>query len=144
MAQGIQSNVLALGVMAALWFGPATAQDAQDAKGSPAARSLIERQLDAFSRGDAEGAYAEAAPTIKMLFGDSATFMTMVREHYAPVYRHRSVEFGRAKTEGDTIEQAATFVDENGEVWTAVYGLTRQPDGQWLISSCRLIKAESV
>jgi hypothetical protein len=144
MAHDMRWKVLALGVMAALAFGPAMAQDVQDAKSSPDARSVIERQLDAFSRGDAEGAYAEAAPAIKTIFGDPGTFMTMVQERYAPVYRHRSVEFGPAKTGADTIEQFATFVDQNDQVWNALYRLARQPDGQWLILSCTLIRSESV
>ena len=60
----------------------------------PEVRVLIEKQLDAFARDDAEGAYALAAPGIKAIFPDSDTFMEMVRNSYAPVYRHRSVEFG--------------------------------------------------
>jgi hypothetical protein len=131
---------MALGAIATLMFGTAWAQDAPDAKGSPEARALIERQLDAFSRDDAPAAYAEAAPGIKAIFPDADTFMAMVREGYTPVYRHRSVEFGPAEQDGDSIEQEATFVDQDGQAWQALYQLTRQPDGTWLISACSLLK----
>jgi Domain of unknown function (DUF4864) len=139
---GVRAKVLALGAMIAVAVGPALAQDATDGKSSPEARSLIERQLDAFAHDDAGGAYAEAAPGITAMFGDPDSFMTMVRQHYAPVYRHRSVEFGPAKINADTIEQEATFVDENDEVWAALYRLDRQPNGTWLISGCTLIRSD--
>jgi hypothetical protein len=136
----LRTIILALGAMAALLVGRAAAQDAQDAQGSSEARALIERQLDAFSRDDAVAAYAEAAPAIKAIFPDADTFMAMVRNGYTPVYRHRSVEFGPAKRDGNTIEQEATFVDQDGQAWEALYQLTRQPDGTWLISACSLLK----
>ena len=133
----MRERILAAAAMAVLSVASASAQTA----GSPEARALIERQLDAFSRDDAAGAYAEAAPQIKEIFPDADTFMSMVRKGYAPVYRHRSVEFGPATVEGDTIQQEATFVDAQGKVWTALYKLTRGPDGAWLISACRLLES---
>jgi len=107
----------------------------------PEARALIERQLDAFAHDDAEGAYALAAPGIKALFTDSETFMAMVRQGYAPVYRHRSVEFGAFAEDGDKIEQSLTIVDEDNSVWAAIYYLARQPDGTWRTNGCLLIKS---
>jgi DNA-binding transcriptional LysR family regulator len=105
------------------------------------ARALIERQLDAFAHDDAEGAYALAAPGIRMLFTDSETFMAMVRQGYAPVYRHRSVEFGAFAEDGDKIEQSLTIVDEDNNVWNAIYYLERQPDGTWRTNGCVLTKS---
>jgi hypothetical protein len=130
--------VSALGMALALSCAPARA----DESASPNARLLIERQLDAFSRDDAAAAYAEAAPGIKAMFANPNNFMDMVRGQYAPVYRHRSAEFGQARIDGDTIEQSVTFVDGDNQVWTALYKLQRQPDGQWLISGCSLIKSD--
>jgi len=66
----------------------------------------------------------------------------MVRSQYAPVYHHRSVEFGAAKVGADQIEQTVTFIDDDGQVWKALYKLARQPDGQWLITGCALIKSD--
>jgi hypothetical protein len=107
----------------------------------PEARALIERQLDAFAHDDAEGAYALAAPGIHAIFSDSETFMAMVREKYAPVYRHHSVEFGTFAQDGDKIEQALTIVDEDNDVWKAIYYLARQPDGTWRTTGCLLTKS---
>jgi hypothetical protein len=105
------------------------------------ARALIEKQLDAFAHDDAEGAYSLAAPGIRALFTDSETFMAMVRQSYAPVYRHRSIEFGAFAEDGDKIEQSLTIVDADNKVWTAIYYLARQPDGTWRTNGCVLIKS---
>jgi len=107
----------------------------------PEARALIERQLDAFARDDAEGAYSLAAPGIQALFTDSETFLAMVRRSYAPVYRHRSVEFGAFAEDGDKIEQSLTIVDADNNVWTAIYYLARQPDGTWRTNGCVMVKS---
>ena len=64
----------------------------------------------------------------------------MVRGQYAPVYRHRSVEFGDAEADGDKISQVLTVIDNDNKVWKALYELARQPDGTWLISGCVLIR----
>jgi hypothetical protein len=105
-------------------------------------RAIVERQFDAFERGDAEAAYALAAPTIKEMFGDAGQFMTMVRDHYAPVYRHRNVEFGAFAESGDEASLKATLVDDDNVVWTALYSFRRVSNGDWLISGCVLAKAE--
>ena len=139
MANRLQRGLIAISVLAALLGGPALAGDA---KSSPEARALIERQLDAFSHDDGPAAYAFAAPAIKSIFPDPSVFMAMVRQQYTPVYRHRSVEFGPVETDADSMAQAVTFVDENDQVWKALYKLARQPDGSWLISGCSLIKSD--
>ena len=105
-------------------------------------RAIVERQFDAFERDDGEAAYALAAPTIKQMFGDANHFMAMVRDHYAPVYRHRSADFGAFKEEGDEASLEATLVDNDNVVWTALYSFRRVPNGDWLISGCVLAKAE--
>jgi hypothetical protein len=61
-----------------------------------AAQSVIRAQEQAFSRDDPAAAYSHAAPTIQGIFPDAETFMAMVRNSYAPVYRHKSFEFGEA------------------------------------------------
>lgn len=104
-------------------------------------RAPIERQFDALARDDAVAAYASAAPDIKAIFTDPQTFLGMVRSKYAPVYRHRSAEFGDLQREGDTASQVVTLVDDDNQVWTALYGLARQPDGGWLITRCVLIRS---
>jgi hypothetical protein len=128
-----------LGLLALLSAAPALADDA--GADHPEVRALIERQLDAFAHDDAAGAYALAAPTLKTIFSDPDIFMGMVRTRYAPVYRHRSVEFGQLDVNGDNISQIVTLVDQDNQVWKALYKLARQPDGSWLINGCLLIKS---
>lgn len=132
-----------LGLMVLFSAPPAAAGDNPEASpnASPKARALIERQLEALGRDDAAGAYALAAPAIRTKFIDPEGFLAMVREKYAPVYRHRGVAFGDATDDGDKISQLLTIVDNDDKVWSALYQLTRQPDGTWLISGCVLIRA---
>ena len=135
----MRSYVLAAALAAAVGGPGAMAQTAP----SPEARALIEKQLDAFSHDDAAGAYAEASPQLHEIFPDPDAFLSMVRRGYAPVYRHRSVEFGAATMEGDDMQQDVVFVDEQGKAWKATYKLSRQPDGSWLISGCSLAEIGS-
>jgi hypothetical protein len=130
--------VRAAAVAITLLIGTASAEDLTAAS----SRAIIERQFDAFERDDAEAAYALAAPTIQQMFGDAGQFMTMVRDHYAPVYRHRSAEFGAFTESGDEASLQATLVDNDNVVWTAFYSFRREANGDWLISGCVLVKAE--
>jgi uncharacterized protein DUF4864 len=138
MLKAIARLVPLFAIVAALSFTPARADEA-----GGQARALVQRQLDAFAAGDATGAYALASPGIKSIFPDSGIFMEMVRTRYAPVYHHRSAEFGAFSLDGDNASQILTIVDDNNEVWTAIYKLARQPDGSWLISGCVLIKSDA-
>lgn len=122
-------------------FLSTAAARAGEAAPPPEARALIERQLDAFAHDDAAGAYQLAAPTIQTMFKDADTFMAMVKKSYAPVYRHRSVEFGAFIAEDDSVDQILTLVDEDNDVWKAIYRLQKQPDGNWRTIGCVLIKA---
>jgi Domain of unknown function (DUF4864) len=122
-----------------LLTGAASAEDLTAAS----SRAIVERQFDAFQREDGQAAYALAAPTIKDMFTDADHFMAMVRDHYAPVYRHRSADFGAFKESGDEASLEATLVDNDNVVWTALYSFRRAPNGDWLISGCVLAKAEA-
>jgi hypothetical protein len=126
-------------VAVALWIGFASAEDLT-AAGS---RAIVERQFDAFQHDDAAAAYALAAPAIKDMFSDADHFIAMVRDHYAPVYRHRSADFGAFKESGDEASLEATLVDDDNVVWTALYSFRRGANGDWLISGCVLAKAEA-
>ena len=126
-------------LLIALVFG--LAARAENAAPPPEARALIERQLDAFAHDDAAGAYELASPTIQTMFKDPDTFMAMVRKSYAPVYRHRSVEYGAFIAEPDSVDQILTIVDDDNEVWKAIFRLQKQPDGNWRTIGCVLFKA---
>jgi Domain of unknown function (DUF4864) len=106
-----------------------------------AGQAVIRSQEEAFRRDDAAAAYTFAAPGIKSLYQTPDTFMFMVRSGYAPVYRHRSFEFGEAKTYEGKIYQQVHIIDANGDAWEALYTLEPQADGTFKISACILKKA---
>src|SRR3979411_1693419 len=82
-----------------------------------------------------------ARPAIKGIFPQAEIFMLMVQQGYAPVYRHKSFEFGEARVADGTIGQRVHIIDANGEAWEALYTLERQPDGSLKITGCSLLKA---
>jgi hypothetical protein len=105
------------------------------------AQSVIRSQEQAFSRDDPAAAYSHAAPAIQDIFPDAETFMAMVRNSYAPVYRHKSFEFGEARTADGKIAQRVHIIDADGVPWEALYTLEQQPDGSLKITGCMLLKA---
>ena len=117
------------------WAAPARADDVATAQG------VIRAQEQAFSRDDAAAAYSHAAPEIRQLFPQADIFMQMVRQGYAPVYRHKTFEFGEARAAGGHIAQRVHIVDDNGEAWEAMYTLEQQSDGSLKITGCSLLKA---
>jgi hypothetical protein len=106
-----------------------------------AAQSVIRSQEQAFGRDDPAAAYSHAAPAIQGIFPDAETFMAMVRNSYAPVYRHKSFEFGEARAADGKIAQRVHILDTEGVPWEALYTLELQPDGSLKITSCVLLKA---
>ena len=105
-----------------------------------AAQGVIRSQVEAFSRDDAAAAYSYAAPAIQDIFPQADIFMSMVRNSYAPVYRHRSFDFGEARVSDGTIAQRVHIVDADGIPWEALYTLELQPDGSMKITGCVLLK----
>jgi hypothetical protein len=125
-------------LFAALLIGLASPACAGD--NIAAAQSVIRSQVEAFSHDDASAAYSYAAPAIHEMFPQADLFMFMVQHSYAPVYRHKSFEFGEAAVTDGKVAQRARIVDENGEVWEALYTLEQQPDGSFKIIGCVLLK----
>ena len=88
-----------------------------------AARSTIQSQTDAIGRDDATAAYGFAAPSIQNIFPRPDIFLSMVRRSYAPIYRHKSFEFGEARTSDGQILQDVHIIDADGEAWEALLAL---------------------
>ncbi|KYG21801.1 topoisomerase II [Bradyrhizobium sp. AT1] len=105
------------------------------------AQGVIRAQEQALVRGDAAAAYSHAAPAIKQIFPAPDIFMSMVQNGYAPIYRHKSFDFGESKSEGSWISQRVHIIDANGEAWEALYTLEQQADGSYKITGCSLLKA---
>ena len=105
------------------------------------AQSVIRSQEQALGHDDAATAYSYAAPAIRQLFPQADIFMFMVQNSYAPIYRHKSFEFGEARADDGQIAQRVHIIDADGVAWEALYTLERQPDGSLKISGCTLLKA---
>ena len=105
------------------------------------AQTIIRSQVEAFGRDDAAAAYSYASPGIHEMFPQADAFLGMVQHSYAPVYRHKSFEFGEARSADGKIAQAVHIVDSEGVPWEALYTLEQQSDGSIKISGCMLIKS---
>ena len=106
-----------------------------------AAQGVIRSQVEAFSRDDAAAAYSHAAPAIQEIFPQADIFMSMVRNSYAPIYRHKSFDFGETRVSDGTIAQRVRIVDADGIPWEALYTLELQPDGSVKITGWVLLRA---
>ena len=116
---------------------PALAQDPRDAD----IQSAISRQVDAFRRDDANGAYAIASPTIQEMFGTAGNFLEMVQRGYPQVYRPRSFTFGKLQEVDGKLLQRVIIQGPDGAIVTAVYEMV-QIDGRWRINGCYLLAAK--
>jgi hypothetical protein len=106
-----------------------------------AAQNIIRSQVEALGRDDATTAYSYAAPAIQGIFQQADIFLSMVQRSYAPVYRHKSFEFGEARVSDGKIAQRVHIIDADGVPWEALYTLELEPDGSVKISGCVLLKS---
>ncbi|WP_052093295.1 DUF4864 domain-containing protein [Hoeflea phototrophica] len=129
--------VAALVAATLLLLTPARADDAA------AAQSIIESQIQAFLADDMATAYSFAAPSIKRMYPDESRFFDMVKRGYQPVYRPGNFAFGRSKLapDGSGLIQEVLIQGPDGQDWTALYSLERQPDGSFKINGVQMIKA---
>jgi hypothetical protein len=101
-------------------------------------RGVIEQQLQAFQRDDAETAFSYASPNIRKLFQTSANFIAMVKSEYQAVYRPRSVNFLKpALIESRALQPVQLLGPDNTAV-VAIYTMEQQEDGTWKIDGCEL------
>ena len=106
-------------------------------------RSLIEHQLAAFQKDDAQGAFTFASPGIQAQFGTSENFIQMVKISYPAVYRPRSVFFEKITTIQGNITQPVLLLAPDGVPFRALYFMEKQPDNTWRINGCFLVSVES-
>jgi len=101
-------------------------------------RHVIEAQLEAFARDDEEQAFSLASPGIRERFGTAATFVRMVREQYAVVYRPASRTFLKPVVEDGTVIFPVQMSDQAGRVWVALYTM-RRVGREWRVAGCQLV-----
>lgn len=102
-------------------------------------RAVIHRQIDAFKRDDARGAFALASPGVRQAFGTPERFLEVVRMAYRAVYRPAAVSFMEMRILGGDVVQPVQVIDRAGNVWLAYYAMQRQADGSWKTSGCHLV-----
>jgi hypothetical protein len=100
-----------------LAFLTALASPARAADDVATAQTVIRSQVEALGRDDAATAYSYAAPAIHDMFPQADIFLFMVQHSYAPVYRHKSFEFGEARAADGQIAQRVHIIDADGEAW---------------------------
>ncbi len=125
-----------------LGFAAATAQAQQPAVSAAdraAIREAIQGQIDAFRRDDGDAAFGYASPMIQGMFGGSDVFMDMVRQGYRPVYRPQVFDFREIVEMHGRPAQKVHVVGPDGRPVTAIYPMTRLPDGSWRIDGCYLV-----
>ncbi len=115
----------------------ARADDASDA----AIHSVITRQLEAIKKDDAAAAYAIAAPNIQTMFGDQATFMSMVQRGYPQIYRSTGHKFLNIDTSTGRLMQRVLIESEKGSVIVRYEMI--EIDGIWRINGCMIEKVDA-
>ena len=127
-------------LLSALLLLPAAAPAAVNAQDLAEIRAVINRQIDAFRRDDARGAFALVSPGVQQAFGTPERFLDVVRASYRAVYRPASVAFlGLTVMGGDAVQQVQ-ITDGSGAVWMAYYAMQRQRDGSWRTNGCHLVQ----
>ncbi|KAA0694525.1 DUF4864 domain-containing protein [Neorhizobium sp. P12A] len=106
-----------------------------------ATQAMIQQQIQAFLHNDPATAYSFAAPGIKALFPDKDAFFAMVKKSYEPVYHPGNYAFGRNKSidDGAVVYQEVLITGTDGKDWSAIYQVTRQPDGSYKINGVQIV-----
>jgi hypothetical protein len=126
-----------------LCFGlaaPAAAQPALTVEDLAEIRGVINRQIDAFRRDDAQEAFALVSPGVQQTFGTPERFLDVVRVSYRAVYRPATVAFLGLTVMGRDAVQQVQITDRSGGIWLAYYAMQRQRDGSWRTNGCHLVQ----
>ena len=114
--------------------------EALSAKDEKAVQAVVQNQLAALAKDDADKAFSYAAPELRKTIGNASAFMAMVKNSYPVVYRPASVAFLRLESSGDDVIQRVQMLDASGASYLAVYSLQRQKDKTWRISGCVVVE----
>ena len=103
-------------------------------------QQVIERQLDAFARGDATTAYAQASPLIQAMFPNQDIFMTMVRQGYGALISPAQVDFLGVEETADGPVFGVKIYARDGSLWLAAYQMVLENQEDWRINGCRVTR----
>jgi len=98
-------------------------------------RRIVLAQREALLAGDAEAAYAFAAPGIRATYPSATAFMAMVRRGYAALVDARYAELLDGAVIGGEPIQPLRLVMPDGTVLVALYTMQRVGSG-WRIAGC--------
>jgi len=129
---------------AVLLPGVSTANGGVSASDMNEIRGVIHRQIDAFRRDDAPGAFALVSPGVQQTFGTPERFLDTVRTAYRAVYRPSAVSFLELVVMGGDVVQPTQVTDHTGIVWVAYYAMQRQKDGSWRTNGCHLVQPSRI
>jgi hypothetical protein len=129
---------------AALLPGVSAANSGVSASDMNEIRGVIHRQIDAFRRDDAPGAFALVSPGVQQTFGTPERFLDTVRSAYPAVYRPSAVSFLELVVMGGDVVQPIQVTDHTGIVWVAYYAMQRQKDGSWRTNGCHLVQPSRI
>jgi uncharacterized protein DUF4864 len=103
-------------------------------------RTVISRQIEAFRRDDAQGAFALVSPDVQHSFG-TEHFLHVVRTTYRAVYRPANLSFLDLVVIGGEVVQQIHVTDHAGGLWVAYFSMQRQRDGSWRMNGCHLLQS---
>jgi hypothetical protein len=103
-------------------------------------RQVIHRQIDAFRRDDARGAFALVSPGVQLSFGTPERFLDTVRMAYRAMYRPAKVAFLELLMMSGDVVQQVQITDRAGGLWVAYFSMQRQSDGSWRMNGCHLVQ----
>lgn len=109
---------------------------------STAVRSVIERQIDAVRKQDANSAFAVVAPKLKQQFANGKTYLNVIKAQFPAIADARLVAFGDLRETSFGTAQLVTISDARGEPWVAFF-LMDQDKGEWRIGNVVMIKMPS-
>lgn len=126
----------AVAVLAMAGNAFAAGQANLDFKNDPglAIRRVIEQQLDAIRKDDAERALSFASPTIRTAFRDATTFMALLAKEYAPIIRWDKATFLDLRNKDDHYVQRVKLIDKKGKAAVANYALIKADTGEWVVA----------
>lgn len=103
-----------------------------------AVRQVIADQRTALIAGEAEKAFAFAAPSIRRQVGTANRFMTMVLGGYDAIVTAQEFEFLEGDVVNAIVVQPVRLVGTDNAVRVALYTMERQASGEWRISGCQM------
>ncbi len=106
--------------------------------------TVVNEQIDAFSKDDGERAFSFASPMIQAQFKTPETFMKMVKTGYGMVYRPKSFEIENVREANGLIFQPVLFNDQQSQLYKVVYQMQQQEDDSWKINGVQVLRPKGL